>query len=190
MKCSIREYQPSDQDAVRKLYLEQSQRTERQRVVSSVIRHSTARRSWQAGIVGILSLQLTPMLTHRAAVIAMALWSAGIGLTWFFWIREQDRRRAFEDSQRIANHLATLHEQQQEGYNRVWVMMQDNTQGLVGAVGLEYVYEEGEGRIWNLTGVESRIQLALVQKVIQFARQSDISVLVEMKQSIPETVSS
>lgn len=188
MKCSIREYQSSDLDAVRKLYLEQSRRTERRRVVNSVIRHSTARRSWQAGIVGILSLQLTPVLTHRAAVLAMALWSAGIGLTWYFWLLERDRRRALEESQRMAQQLADIHEQQ-EGYNKVWVMTRDN-QGLVGAVGLEYVSEEGEGRIWNLTGVESRIQLALVQKVIQFARQSEIDVLVEMKQSIPETVSS
>ena len=187
MKCSIREYQSSDQDAVRKLYLEQSQRTEGRRVVNRVIRHSTARRSWQAGIVGILSLQLTPVLTHRAAVIAMAIWSAGIGLTWFLWLRERDRRQALEESERMAKHLTEIHEQ--EGYNKVWVM-QDNSQGLVGAVGLEYVSEEGEGRIWNLTGVESRIQLALVQKVIQFARQSDIAVLVEMKQSIPETVNS
>ncbi|KAI9315194.1 hypothetical protein BX666DRAFT_2028773 [Dichotomocladium elegans] len=198
MTKSIREYQSADADAVKAIFIQKSRRTEFKRVAKAVFYHKTARRTWQAGIVGLLSLQLRLMLTHRKSALAMCLWSAGVGLGWFFWLRSQDRKRVSKEYSTMVDRFREIQHTStditSDKKNHVWVMEDDTTGPLdqkvvVGVVGFQYDEDDQEGRIWNPTGIEPRIELALVKTAIQFARDHQINVLTQVVSSASTTYS-
>lgn len=176
----IREYQSSDCEGVRRVYLERARRQERRRVIREFMQKSSSlRRTWQAGVVGLLGLQLsnywlrqedpTTSANNSAAAVfmmRMALWSAGVGLAWYIYMRERYWQRVREECDKFVEELASN--------KKMWVM-EDEQGTIVGCIGL--FVEEDEGRIRSWIGVESRIELALVRNLIQFARDNNVRVL-------------
>ena len=191
MKQNIREYKIGDEDAVRQLYWETAQQHRNRHIIDTLLRRQGVRRTWQAGLVSLLSLHLatTKGTGGRALLmLELALWSCGVGMGWYMWIRNEWQNQVKKRSIWMAERLQ--HIQQSDTKNNAWVMEADQEEDdegkekegkkkskLIGAIALEYQQEEHEGRIQNLTGVESKIELALVRTVIHFARHQDIKVI-------------
>ncbi|KAI9268883.1 hypothetical protein BDA99DRAFT_557668 [Phascolomyces articulosus] len=183
MKQNIREFQSGDEDAVRQLYWETAQQHRTQHIIETLLKRQGVRRTWQAGLIGLLSLHLATKEAGRAfLMLELALWSTGVGIGWYIWIRNEWQKQVKKKSLWMAEQLR--HIQQSDTKNNSWVMETDvddekekEKKRLLGAVALEYQQEEHEGRIRILTGVESKIELALVRTVIQFARHQDIKVI-------------
>ncbi|KAI9494448.1 hypothetical protein BDB00DRAFT_761845 [Zychaea mexicana] len=174
MKQQIREYDCGDEDAVRQLYWETAQQHRNRHILDALLRRRGARRTWQAGLVGLLSLHLANDSGRALLMLELALWSAGVGVGWYMWIRNEWQRQVAKHSAWMAERLQEI--KQSHAKNNAWEEHKKKNE-LVGAVALEYQQEEHEGRIRNLTGVESKIELALVRTVIEFARRQDIKVI-------------
>ncbi|KAI8143156.1 hypothetical protein BJV82DRAFT_515268 [Fennellomyces sp. T-0311] len=170
---SIREYECKDELAVQRLYWETAQQHRTRQILETVTKRRNARRTWQAGLVGLLSLHFASNKGRALLLLELALWSAGVGVGWYMWIRNEWQQVVTRRSAHMASLLKDIKDG--DAKNNAWVMEQKD--GIVGAVALQYEQEEHEGRIRNLTGVESRIELALVRTVIQFARQQGIQVI-------------
>lgn len=169
----IREYRTEDRSAVCAVALAQSRRGETKRTLMSVWKSSGARWTWQAGVVGLVGLHWSSHSTNNATaatfLVELLLWSAGVGLSWFWWLKWHGQNRTQALCQRIVETLETS--------SHAWVMEKDG-QVIVGSVALQLQEEDGEeGRIRGLTGVDSRIELALVQSAIQFARRNNVRVI-------------
>ncbi|KAG0184981.1 hypothetical protein DFQ28_010154, partial [Apophysomyces sp. BC1034] len=173
MKGSIRPFTDEDSSSVQQLHLEQAKKNETKYLVQALFQRSSARRTWQAGLVGLVGIQVSQVVrTGQSSVmmmiLEMALWSAGVGLAWSVWIRDEYWRQTKQQSKQITEDLKVI---KNSAKSNAWVMVHSSDE-IVGAVGLKC--EDGEGKIQSLTGAGSKIELALVQNAIQFARQQGI----------------
>ncbi|KAF7720843.1 hypothetical protein EC973_005911 [Apophysomyces ossiformis] len=173
---TIRPFTDEDCSQVQRLHLEQAKKNESKYLLQTLCQRSSARRTWQAGLVGLAGVQVSQVVrTGQSSVmlmiLEMALWSAGVGLAWSFWIRNEYWRKAQQQSKQMTNDWMGI---KKKSKSNVWVMVRNSSE-VVGAVALRC--EDGEGKIQSLTGAESKIELALVQNAIQFARQQGIKVI-------------
>ncbi|ORY97573.1 hypothetical protein BCR43DRAFT_489992 [Syncephalastrum racemosum] len=174
----IRNYRESDADGVRAIYIGHWRKTERRRTLQRVLtERGRAKTSLQASVVGLLSLRLvrppTWWSTSWTAALAteVALWSLGLGVALYLWTRSHLRKVTATQSERFTAKLTSCLNAEKSG---AWVMEDDKGQ-IVGAAALQFA--ENEGRVLTGASASSKIELALVQTAIQFARQNNISVI-------------
>ncbi|KAI7908197.1 uncharacterized protein BX663DRAFT_528691 [Cokeromyces recurvatus] len=180
----IREYTPNDQDKFKKFYIDIESKKRTNRVIRALKQRTVAKRTWQAGMVGILSIHLTQFLNLSITIkkttlmiIEMLLWSAGIGVVWYKWICQEYNDELKRISERMATELSHI---QNNGKSNAWMMERNGN--IMGTVALKY--EKGEGKIGYLTGLNSQIRLKLVQHAFRFGRVNKIEVISKWKDDL------
>ncbi|KAL0082237.1 hypothetical protein J3Q64DRAFT_1633521 [Phycomyces blakesleeanus] len=176
MSQNIRPYQPSDNEAIRKLYIDKEKKLENKRIFRAMLESSLVQWSWPMGIVGIAGYNMTT--TGYAARQLMMLfclettiWSAGLGLAWYFYLKKRYRRAISRRSNNVLRNL-TATDGPKSGS---WVM--ERKDRIIGAVGIQY--EDDEGKIQSLTSGDKQAELALVQSAIKFAKKKEIKVIIK-----------
>jgi hypothetical protein len=174
-KATLREYQPEDQDNFKQFYISLENKKKTSRVLHAIQQRSSAKRTWQAGIVGILGIHIsqwsaTLLKSTTLVILEILLWSAGVGLVWYRWISQQYDKAIVEACEHIVNELGSMKKNEK---SNAWVAEKDGQ--LVGTVALKY--EQGEGKVGCLTGLDSQTRLMLVQNAIRFGRTNKIEVI-------------
>ncbi|KAI7881719.1 uncharacterized protein EV154DRAFT_545573 [Mucor mucedo] len=174
----IRQYTTRDQEKLKKYYLATELQKKQTRVLHALQKSQSAKRAWQAGLVGIFGLHYTSLkaassfsTTLPTILFQVVLWSAGVGLFWYQWLCKKygDKVRLATDT--IAQALAEI---QNNPKSNAWVMVNDKDE-IIGTVALKCV--NGEGQIGLLTGEEARQRQMLVQNAIRFGRTNKIQVI-------------
>ncbi|KAG2196821.1 hypothetical protein INT47_002748 [Mucor saturninus] len=174
----IRQYTTRDQEKLKKYYLATELQKKQTRVLHALQKSQSAKRAWQAGLVGIFGLHYTSLkaassfsTTLPTILFQVVLWSAGVGLVWYQWLCKKygDKVRLATDT--IAQALAEI---QNNPKSNAWVMVNDKDE-IIGTVALKCV--NGEGQIGLLTGEEARQRQMLVQNAIRFGRTNKIQVI-------------
>ncbi|KAI9010440.1 hypothetical protein CLU79DRAFT_710459 [Phycomyces nitens] len=174
MSQNIRPYQPSDNEAIRKLYVDKQKKYERKRVFKAMLESSMVQWSWPMGIVGIAGYHMTlPGYAAQKIMLLFCLettlWSAGIGLAWYMYFRQKYRQAIDRRSNNVLRNLTVTNGPKSGS----WVMERKNN--IIGAVGIQY--EDNEGKIQSLTSGDKQADLALVQNAIKFAKEKEIKVI-------------
>jgi hypothetical protein len=177
-KAIIREYQPEDQENFKRFYVSLENKKKRTRVLHALQKRTSAKRAWQAGIVGVLGIHLsqwaksaTVLKSTTMLILEILLWSAGIGFVWYRWISREYDTALVKACEHIATELGSMRKSEK---SNAWVAEKDGQ--LVGTVALKYE-DKGEGKVGFLTGLESQTRLMLVQNAIKFGRTNKIEVI-------------
>ncbi|KAI7869082.1 hypothetical protein BDF14DRAFT_1723625 [Spinellus fusiger] len=175
MSQTIRPYQASDNEYIQKIYLEKARKDEISCILKVMMQNSKACWSFPISIIALVSYELTAVTSLKNLLITIglksALLSTSIGLAWFFYFRKDYWRANNKYSQSVLRELTTI----KCSKSGTWVMEKEGR--ILGVVGLRY--EEEEGKLQSLTAGDSHVELALVQKAIQFARKKDIKVITQ-----------
>jgi hypothetical protein len=180
----IREYTSEDQHQFLTLYLLFGEKKKRSRVMHELRQSKSAKRTWQAGIVGIIGIHLsyyfnsTELLGHSAfaltsiptVFIELLLWTAGVGFAWYKWICREYDAKLLESSKHMALELGNVHKHEK---SNAWVLTDGN--GILGTVALRY--ENNEGKIGYLTGEGKEERVELVKHAIRFGQTNKIEVI-------------
>ncbi|KAL9551734.1 hypothetical protein PS6_004848 [Mucor atramentarius] len=153
----IREYEPTDQAQFKQFYVEMQSKKRTSRVLHALKQRSSARRTWQAGLVAEL-----------------LLWSAGVSVFWFKWIGQEYDAELEKTCQHMATELAKIRKSEK---SNAWIMTKQGK--IIGTVALKY--ESGEGKIGYLTGVDPQIRLLLLKNAFRFGRTINIDVVSKWK---------
>lgn len=174
----IRQYTNADQEKFKKYYLATELKKKQSRVLHALQKSQSAKRAWQAGLVGILGLHYSSLgtistfsTTLPTILIQVVLWSAGVGLVWYQWLCKTygDKIRLATD--RIAKEFAEI---QNNRKSNAWVMVNEKDE-IIGTVAFKCVNEEGQ--IGLLTGEKAEQRQLLVQNAIKFGRTNKIQVI-------------
>ncbi|KAI9302979.1 hypothetical protein BJ944DRAFT_269096 [Cunninghamella echinulata] len=124
--------------------------------------------------------------TTNTLVIELTIWSAGVGMACYVWLSQLYIKKIKEKTTLI---LDAIQQAQQEPKSNIWVMKDKKEENkIIGLAILNYRKEDedddsnnkksvvDEGQI-QVFATESRIELALVQNAMQYARQQDIKVV-------------
>ncbi|KAI9483231.1 MAG: hypothetical protein EXX96DRAFT_599740 [Benjaminiella poitrasii] len=173
-EATIREYTSNDQEIFKRFYINMETKKRTNQVLRALKQRTSAKQTWQAGMIGILSIHLTQILklsiTLKHATLIMAetlIWSAGVGIVWYKWICQEYNNELKRTSEHMAIELSNI---QTNEKSNAWIMERDGE--IVGTVALKY--EKGEGKIGYLTGLDSQIRLMLVQNAFRFGRVNKI----------------
>ncbi|CAO0803065.1 unnamed protein product [Mucor circinelloides] len=170
----IREYEPTDQAQFKQFYVEMQSKKRTSRVLHALKQRSSARRTWQAGLVGILGIHFS-RYNHTLWLIAeLLLWSAGVSVFWFKWIGQEYDAELERTCQHMATELAKIRKSEK---SNAWIMTKQGK--IIGTVALKY--ESGEGKIGYLTGVDPQIRLLLLKNAFRFGRTINIDVVSKWK---------
>ncbi|CAO3636390.1 unnamed protein product [Cunninghamella echinulata] len=139
---------------------------------------------WRPSSSFITSFNATTSTTNTL-VIELTIWSAGVGMAYYVWLSQLYIKKIKEKTALI---LDTIQQAQQEPKSNIWITMDKKEENkIIGLAILNYKKEDGddddnkksvvdEGQI-QVFATESRIELALVQNAMQYARQQDIKVV-------------
>lgn len=170
----IREYEPADQAQFKQFYVEMQSKKRTSRVLHALKQRSSARRTWQAGLVGILGIHFS-RYNHTLWLIAeLLLWSAGVSVFWFKWIGQEYDAELEKTCQHMATELAKIRKSEK---SNAWIMAKQGK--IIGTVALKY--ESGEGKIGYLTGVDPHVRLLLLKNAFRFGRTINIDVVSKWK---------
>ncbi|KAI8882349.1 hypothetical protein K501DRAFT_285929 [Backusella circina FSU 941] len=172
MSDAIRKYESPDQQKFKDFYISINKKDEQKRVIQALQQHKIAKRSWQAGLVGILGVFASQEHHNIGLLITeLAVWSFGVGFVWYKWLKREYEHNLQETCHAMASELNQVIQQTK---SCAWVM--EGNGDIMGTVALKFDHDK-EGRIGYLTGLNSRIRLLLVQKAIRFAKENQIEVI-------------
>lgn len=171
----IREYEPTDQAPFQQFYMEMQSKKRTSRVLHALKQRSSARRTWQAGLVGILGIHFSRHSPALWLIAELLLWSAGVSVLWFKWIGQEYDAELQKTCQHMAAELARIRKSEK---SNAWIMT-DRQGSIVGTVALKY--ESGEGKIGYLTGADPQIRLLLLKNAFRFGRTINIDVVSKWK---------
>ncbi|KAI8081428.1 uncharacterized protein BX664DRAFT_340374 [Halteromyces radiatus] len=127
----------------------------------------------------------TRMTTTQALVMELTLWSAGWTMAWYAWLSHRYVTQVKQRTTRCIDEIERVFDQPK---SNVWVMIDNDKKissigkGRILGVAILRCKEINnhleEGQI-QVNALGSRIELALVQNAIQFARQQDIKVITQ-----------
>lgn len=174
----IREYNSQDQEKFKKYYIASETKKKKTSALHALQKSQSAKRTWQAGLVGILGLQFSELTkassvlsTMPTVLVELILWSAGVGFFWYKLLCKEYENKVRQATDDIVKELADI---QSNTKSNAWIMVNDADE-IIGTAALKY--EKGEGKLGYLTGEESRNRLLLVQNAIRFGRTNKIQVI-------------
>ncbi|CEP09810.1 hypothetical protein [Parasitella parasitica] len=153
----IREYESKDQAELRRFYCDMENKKRTSRVLHTLRQRSSAKRTWQAGLVAEL-----------------LLWSAGLSIFCFKMIGQENDAELDRNCQQMADELATIRKSEK---SNVWVMTKQGH--IIGSVAFKY--ESGEGIIGFLRGIDPQTRLLLLKNAFRFGRANNITVVSKWK---------
>lgn len=175
---TIREYQFEDQENFKQFYVSLENKKKTTRVLHALQKRTSAKRAWQAGIVGILGIHLAQWTKPANIVksttmlfLKIFLWTAGVGLIWYYWISPEYDTTLVKACEHIVTELGSMRKNEK---SNAWVAEKDGQ--LVGTIALKYE-GKGEGKVGFITSLDSQTQLMLVQNAIKFGRTNNIEVI-------------
>ncbi|KAI8341951.1 hypothetical protein BC941DRAFT_414969 [Chlamydoabsidia padenii] len=190
MTNNVCEFTPSQQKNVERFCKDYYSKNKMQQLVNATLHRG--KKWWSYGVVAIVAHALTghtlwspsttwftksPTTTTpptQMFLMELALWSASLGMAWYAWLTHLHGTRVMERTRIFVDSVEQAHRQP---HSNVWVMVENN--GSVTGVAIlkcEHRLEEGQIKV---AGLGSRIELALVQNAIQFARQQGIKVVTQ-----------
>lgn len=177
--AEIREYDPKYQRQFKQFYLDMEYKKRTSRVLHALRQRSSAKLSWQAGLVGILGIHLSQysFLSAKHTMLLMVellLWSAGIGVLWFKKIGQEYDDELNKTCQHMASELAAIRKSEK---SNAWIMVKQGQ--IVGTVAFKH--ETGEGKIGYLTGIDPQIRLLLLKNAFRFGRTINIDIISKWK---------
>ncbi|CAO3595783.1 unnamed protein product [Absidia cylindrospora] len=105
-------------------------------------------------------------------MVELTLWTAGFGLAWCTWLSHV---YVSQVNERTKKWLHDMDRVRLAPKSNVWLMI-DQSGPVLGIALFECEAEEGQIQV---AALNSRIELALVENAIQFARQQDIKVITQ-----------
>lgn len=184
----IREYTSEDQQKFLKLYLLFGEKKKRSRVLHELRKNNAAKRTWQAGLVGIIGIHLSYLFNSANAVkysyvfsalptilVEMLLFTTGVGFAWYKWSCWDYDKKLLQSSKRMALELQNVHKNDK---SNAWVMV-DGSDNIVGTVALKY--ENNEGKIGYLTGEDKEQRVDLVKHAFRFGQTNKIEVISKLR---------
>ncbi|KAG2215933.1 hypothetical protein INT46_004189 [Mucor plumbeus] len=175
----IREYEPRDQAQFKRFYFDMENKKRTSRVLHALRQRSSAKRTWQAGLVGILGIHLSQysLLSTKHTLLLITellLWSAGVSILWFKLISQEYDTELDKTCQHMTNELATIRKSDK---SNAWIMTKQGQ--IIGTVAFKY--DSGEGKIGYLTGIDPQIRLLLLKNAFRFGRTINIDVVSKWK---------
>lgn len=178
----IREYTNEDQHNFLTLYLLFGERKKQSRVLHELRQNKSAKRTWQAGLVGIIGIHLSYYFNSIGVVnsfmlstiptifVELLLWTTGVGFAWYKWICREYDSKLLESSKQMALELGNVGKNDK---SNAWVLVENNE--ILGTVALRY--ENNEGKIGYLTGEGTEERMELVKHAIRFGQTNKIEVI-------------
>ncbi|KAI8987086.1 hypothetical protein BDB01DRAFT_842491 [Pilobolus umbonatus] len=148
-------------------------KNKRQKIMS-MLKRTHVKRTWQAGIVGILSIHLSQLVRSMTPslftiVSQVIAWSAGITLVWYQWMNHEYTQQWKQSYHTMATALSHIHDNDKSA---AWILEKNGV--WLGTALLKY--EDEEGRLWYLLN-DPKHEPSLVREVFRFARENKIKTL-------------
>jgi hypothetical protein len=159
---TIHEYAPDCRNHVEHFYGNVYNKHRTRRILGIML--ARGRTNWCYGLMAILA---TP-ITMKSAGKLLALWQLVWTVRWY-------RRLAPRYDNWVQHQMKRRMDQLMSG--KVWLMMDKEQVTVLGVARFDRHHHQ-EGQI-QVTAQGSRIELALVQISIQFARQQDVNVITQ-----------
>ncbi|KAI8637682.1 hypothetical protein BD408DRAFT_478020 [Parasitella parasitica] len=175
----IREYESKDQHELKRFYLDMESKKRTSQVLHTLRQRSSAKRTLQAGLVGILGIHLSQYsifsVKHTALLmVELLLWSAGLGVFWFKIIGQEYEAALNKNCQQMTDELAAIRKSEK---SNVWIMTKQGH--IIGTVAFKH--ESGEGKIGFLRGIDPQARLLLLKNAFRFGRAINIDVISKWK---------
>lgn len=183
----VAEYNVKDEEKLKEFYLLNENKKRTSRILHALKKNQSAKRVWQAGIIGLLGMHVTQWMKFQFTwkntslfLLELLLWSTGISIVWFRKLRQDYSEELIQSSERVTKEFESIlkaRDNKSSSNNNAWVMKKEDDNTIVGTVAFKFDQETKEGKIGYLTGVDKQVRLELLQHAFQFGKEHHIKVI-------------
>ncbi|SAM03917.1 hypothetical protein [Absidia glauca] len=188
MTNTIHDFTPAQQKNVDRFCRDFYTKDKTHLLVNAVLHRG--KKWWSYGVVAIVAhlytghglwtfttpwLTKIPTASTPVFLVELTVWSMGLGIAWYAWLSHLYGSQVNERIRKLAGDIDQAHRQP---HTNVWLMKDTKSTRVLGVVILNCDGGAEEGQI-KVAAMGSRIELALVQRAIQFARQQGIKVVTQ-----------